>query len=155
QELPAGRELHDAVVVGGADVDEAPGAVDVEPARIHHVALVRKRPDHVAVGWIEDNDAADGRLSVDDVDVAGRVAVDTARDERAEAPAARIDRELELAGALVVDVDVPAARVGDVEEAVGVSQDVGRDVGLAPATAARVAWIAAWADLSDQCPALG
>src|SRR4030095_12413494 len=52
QVLAAGRELEHVVVVGGADVDQPTGTVDVEAARIHHGALGGEGLDQVAGGRV-------------------------------------------------------------------------------------------------------
>ena len=113
--------------------------IERDPAHVAQVALGSARGDDLARGRVEHEDPA--RVVLGHVDVAGGVLGQAARDRRAHARARPV--QLALEHALVVeDVDVPAGRVGHVQEMVGgdrVDHDVGGHVHLAVAAAEGVA----------------
>ena len=132
-------ELIDAVQRRTGRVDQVASGIERDPAHVAQVALGGARGDDIARGRVEHEDPA--RVVFGHVDVARRVLGQATRDRRAHARARPV--QLALEHALVVeDVDVPAGRVGHVQEMVGgdrVDHDVGGHVHLAVAAAECVA----------------
>src|SRR6478752_1042260 len=105
-------ELVDAVQRRADGIDQVVGRVKCDPAHVAQVALDGARGDDRARAGVEHEDPA--RVVLRDVDVAGGILGDPARDRRAHARATPVQSALK--DALVVeDVDVAALRIRHVQ----------------------------------------